>query len=197
MKVCLVSVKVEVTDASKNKNAQKSAESDIDRDKLQVGFINPGLTMGSSDEARYMSLQRELVGRQAQNPPLYLEVLDSPIYPPRPALPPLPGRSIEQQDDGGYTLPQIRSSQDIVDSVSGKGPIRRYTLVRKESGIYEEIADDLVGEDVYEDVYESGYMHPLSQSDRKHESPNGDHKSPDPAGSPRLNRKRESYVTKL
>ena len=112
-------------------------------------------------------------------------------------LPPLPGHSIERLDDGGYTLPQIQSRQDIVDSVAGKVPVRRYTLVRTASGIYEEIPDDLVDEDVYEDVYESGYMQPLSQSDRKHESPDADHKSPNPPGSPRLNRKRESYVTKL
>ena len=182
---------------SRNKNWQKSSESEIHSDKLQVGFINPGIAMGSNDEARYTTLQRELVRRQMQNPPVHLEVLDSPIFPPRPALPPVPGSSIEQQDNGGYTLPQIQSSRDIVDSVPGKAPVRRYTLVRRESGIYEEIPDFIDGEDVYEDVYECGYMQPVRQSDRNYQSPDGDHKSPDPAGSRRFNRKRESYITKL
>ena len=184
MEICCYSVKIEVADASGNKNAKKLSESEM-----------------PYDEGTYTTLKRELVRPQVLKAPV--DVLGPPIFPPhsrlqpRPTLPPLPGHSIERLDDCGYILHQIQSSQDIVDSVSGKAPTRRYTLVRTASGIYEEIPDDLVGEDVYEDVYESGYMHPLSQSDRNHESPDGGHKSPDPPGSPRLNRKRESYVTKL
>ena len=214
MKVCRDSVK-------------KSSESETP----QVGFINPGIAMASIDEDKYTRLHRDQVGYQALKHPEYIDVLDAPIFPPhsrfrpRPALPPLPESSIERLDDSGYTLPQIQSSQDIVYSVTGKKLVRRHTLARTASGVYEEIPDDLIGEDVYEDVYDPGYLQPVSQSNRKHESPDGDQKSPDdyesgylqpvshsdgtrkspdgdhkasdPPGSPSLNRKRESYITKL
>ena len=176
-----VSVKVEVTDASRNKNAQRSSGSETP----EVVFIYPASPVGRTDEGKYTTLQRDLVGYQALKYPEYLEVRDSPIFPPhsglptrsgllphsrlppRPGLPPIPGSSMGRLEDGGYTLP------------------------RRGSGIYEEIPDDLVGED----VYEPGYVHSVSQSDRNHESPDGDHKSPDPPDSPHLKMKRESYVT--
>ena len=162
--------------------------------------------MEARGEAAYTHLQGKPVEYQTLKPPVYLEVLDSPIFPPRPGLPPPPGCSIEQQDDCGYTFPQIQSSKDILDSVAWPLPLalHRNTLARTASGVYEEIPDDLAGEDVYND----GYLHPVSQPlDIPVSSPltpDGDNKSPDVPASPPLtpdsdnksldDPERESYV---
>ena len=174
-KVCgYSSARTQSNKTSENKNAKNSSGSEIDNDNLQVGFTNTAITMGTNDEAGYTGLQRDLVGYQALKPLVYLEVLDSPIFQPRPALPPLPGSSIERQDDCGYTLPQIQSSQNILDSVVEEVAEPKDTLSQTESCPYEEIPDTDIKKE-----RDSGYLHPLGRSD-------GDHKSLDVPASPRL-----------
>ena len=166
MKVCKWSSKT-----SESKSTQKSSGSD-----LQDGFINTGITMETKDEAGYTSPQRKPVGYQALKPPIYLEVLDSPGTVPPPEC------SIAPEDDCGYTLPQIQSSQDIFDSLTEKAAEPRNTLAQTESCLYEEIRDADIQKE-----RESAYLHPLSQSD-------GNHRVPDVPASPHLNTEVEVYV---
>ena len=166
MKVCKWSSKT-----SETKSTQKSSGSD-----LEDGFINTGITMENKDEAGYTSLQREQVGYQALKPPIYLEVLDSPGTVPPPKC------SIAPENDCGYTLPQIQSSQDILDSLTEKAAEPRNTLAQTESCLYEEIPDADIRKEA-----EPGYLHPLSQSD-------GNHRAPDVPASSRLNQEAELYV---
>ena len=151
MKVCkLSSTRIQRTESSGNKNAQKSSGSEIHNDNLQVGFINTAITMGANDEAGYMSLQREAAGYQTLNPPIQLEVLNSP------GLLPPPECSIEPEDNSGYTIPQTQSSQNILDKVAES----ENTVAQAQPRIYEEIPDFAVAKETG-----SGCLHPLSQSD--------------------------------
>ena len=165
-----VSARIKITErASGNKQA-----SEIPSDNLEVGIINRGISMENAYEAGYTHLQRDQVGYEALKPPVYLEVLDS-------CTPPPPECSIEQEDDCGYTIPQIQSSKDILDAVIEKTVEPGNTVYQTPSSIYEEIADSPIQKE-----RESGYLQPLSQSDVD--------KSPDTAALSCLNSEAESYV---
>ena len=63
-------------------------------------------------------------------------------------------------DDCRYTIPQIQSSPNILDSLTEKVAEPENSLGRAEYSIYEEIPDILIQKEMG-----CGYLGPLSQSD--------------------------------